>query len=180
MRLGVVVLFLGVALTAASQPQWKYSKEDDPLHAKVHDRFTLEGTYLTPPSVSTGGTPSIVVVCATGKVEQNYFNVGAVVDHHASPGPNSYPNIVGLEARVDGKAYGIHADNISTDGRAVYFIRGDLKSILWAKQVIVGMNEYMGPQVVMQFGIPSPAAVMEKCGEDPILKLRGKQKLWSK
>ena len=43
---------------------------------------------------------------------------------------------------------------MSTDGKAVYFIRGDLKSVLAAKQVIVGVNELAGPQVVIRFDVP--------------------------
>ena len=154
--------------------QWQYAKEDDSLHVKVHDRFILEGVYLTPPSIPVGVGPAIVVVCSAGKVEQSYFNIGAIVDHHGPSGSNGL-EVVGFEARVDGKKYGIFPDNMSTDGRAVYFIRGDLKSFLGAKQVIIGANEYMGPQIVMRFDIPDPAPVMEKCGSDRILKPRGRK-----
>jgi len=100
---------------AADTPaQWQYSREDDPLHGKVHDRFILDGVYLTPP-------------------------------------------------------------HLSTDGQSAFFTRIDLKGVLSARQVIVGVYEYMGTQVVMRFDIPDPAPVMEKCGEDRILKMRGKK-----
>jgi hypothetical protein len=139
-------------------------KEDDPLHAKVHDSFTLNGVYLTPPRLSTG-TPSIVVKCMGGKVEQSYLNVHAVVVRHEGYQPE------GLEVRMDGKSDGhFLVDAISTDGEGLYFTRLDLKEMLYAKKVIVGVNEYLGPQVVMQFDIPDPSPVMEKCGEDKILK----------
>jgi hypothetical protein len=156
---------------ADTPAQWQYVKEDDPLHAKVHDRFVLNGAYLTAPSVSAGGVPEIVVVCSAGTVEQSYFNVGAVVDHHDPIGSMGL-QVVGFEARIDGKKSGMFPDNVSTDGRAVYFIRGDLKDILGAKRVIIGVNEYMGPQVVMRFDMPDKSPVMEKCGEDRMLRQR--------
>jgi hypothetical protein len=172
--------FVSVLPVVAQQPtniataQWQYTREDDPLHAKVHDRFILDGVYLTPPSISAGAAPAIVVVCSAGKVEQSYFNIGAVVDHRG-PSGSSGLEVVGFEARVDGKKHGMFPNNMSTDGRAVYFIRGDLKSFLGAKQVIIGANEYLGPQIVMRFDIPDPFPVMEKCGSDWVLKPRGRK-----
>lgn len=177
----VCLLAVGSILPAVAQQsktdataQWQYVREDDPLHAKAHDKFILEGAYLTPPSIPAASAPSIVVECSGGEVEHNYFNIGAVVDHHGPSGSMGL-EIVGFEARIDGRKYTMYPDNVSTDGRAVYFIRGDLKSILAAKQVIIGVNEYMGPQIVMRFDVPDKAPVMEKCGADRILKLRGKK-----
>ena len=69
--------------------------------------------------------------------------------------------VLGLAARVD--------------GQAVYFIRGTLKDILKAKRVIVGVNEYVGAQVMMRFDMPDQAPVMDKCGSDWVLKPRGKK-----
>jgi len=141
---------------------WQYLKNDDPLHSQVHDRFILEGVYLTPPRVGTRA-PTIVVECSGGKVENNYFNVGAVVDYHAG---GIFPDVNGFEVRVDGKKKRLLVNSVSTDGQAMYFTRVDLKTVLNAKQVIVGANEYLGPQVVMRFDIPDPSPVLEKCGSD--------------
>jgi len=144
--------------------EWQYVKEDDPLHAKTRDRFILEGTYLTPPRLSTNGSPTVVVECSDGRVEHNYFSVHAVVARTHDNLPD------GFEVRVDGKSRTFFVDSISTDGQGLFFTRIDLKEMLYAKRVIVGVNEYLGPQVVMQFDIPDPSPVMEKCGADSILK----------
>jgi len=152
---------LGALAVLPAQPQWQYVKKADPLHGKVIDGFVLDGVYLTPPSISTT-TPSIVVRCSAGKVESSYFAVGAVVDITRA-----------LEARFDGKSHTIYAADKSTDGTSIYLIEADLKGILEAHQVIVGANEYLGPQVVMQFEVPDPSQVMEKCGAGRVLRGRG-------
>jgi hypothetical protein len=145
--------------------EWRYVKEDDPLHSKTHDRFILDGTYLTPPRTSTK-TPSLVVECSAGKVDQNYFNTGVVVVHREQ---NQHGPLL-IERRIDGKKKDLLSTGLSTDGQSVFFTRIDLKDVLAAKQVIIGVYEYLGAQVVLQFDIPDPSPVMEKCGEDKILK----------
>jgi len=160
-----LALLCTIAL-AQEPPAWKYTKDEDPLHGKVHDKFVLDGKYLTPPrALSQGFKPSIVVSCHDGKVEQNFISVGAVV---ALKSAGFYAGM--LESRVDGKKGAIAATDKSTDGTAVFFTRVDLKDILRAHQVIVGVNEYLGPEVVMQFEMPDPAPVLERCGQDRILK----------
>ena len=163
--IAVSVLLLG-ALSATGQ-QWTYSREDDPLHAKAHDRFTLSGKYLTPPRAATN-TPSIVVECSGGKVEQNYIYTGAVVVHR----DQSQHGVLVVEARIDGKKNDILTTGLSTDGLSAFFDRIDLKAILSSKQVMIGVYEYLGSQVIMQFDMPDPAPVMDKCGSDRILRKR--------
>ena len=151
--------------------EWRYMKKDDPLHAKVYDKFLLEGVYLTPPRV-VNGAPALVVECVGGKVENNYFNVGAVVDHKSG---GLFPQVTGLEVRIDGKSKRTFmVDSVSTDGLSIYFTRVDLHDVLRGKQVLIGVNEYLGPQVVMRFDMPDPAPVLEKCGSDRMLKRKGK------
>ena len=172
MRLTLAACLLSSILPAVAQQsktdataQWQYAKKDDPLHAKMRDRFILEGVYLTPPRLQ-GKTPSIVVECSDGKVEQNYFNVGAVIVHRDQ---NQHGPLI-IEGRIDGKKKDLLTTGLSTDGQSVFFTRLDLKDILAAKQVIVGAYEYMGAPVVMRFDIPDPAPVMEKCGSDRMLR----------
>lgn len=177
MRAALAVCLLGSILPAVAQQskteataQWQYVKKDDPLHAKVRDQFVLEGVYLTPPRLP-GQTPSIVVECSGGKVEQNYFNTGAVVVHR----DQSQHGMLLIEGRIDGKKNDFLTTGISTDGQSVFFTRIDLKDVLAAKQIIIGVYEYLGAQVVIQFNMPDSSPVMEKCGADRILKLRGKK-----
>jgi len=175
MRLAFAVCMIGSILPAVAQhskavdnpAQWQYAKDDDLLHGKVHDRFILEGVYLTPPRLPTT-VPSIVVECSAGKVEQNYFSTGAVVAHR----DQSQHGMLLLEGRIDGKRDDFLTTGLSTDRQSVFFTRIDLKGVLAAKQVIVGAYEYMGAQVVMRFDIPDPSPVMEKCGSDRMLRTK--------
>jgi hypothetical protein len=178
-HLTFAVCFIGSILPAVAQEskaadtpaQWRYVKDDDLLHGKVHDRFILDGVYLTPPHLPTT-TPSIVVECSAGKVEQNYFSAGAVIVHKEQ---SQHSMLLLLEGRIDGKETAFLTTGLSTDGQSAFFTRYDLKGILAAKQVIVGAYEYMGAQVVMRFDVPDPSPVMEKCGADRMLKRRGKK-----
>jgi hypothetical protein len=145
---------------------WQHKTIDDPLHAKTIDAFVLEGKYVTPPRlVTTGQNPVLVIRCMKGKVEQNYFNFNAVL---ATRTGSIFP--VMMDARIDGKSTTIGADDISTDGTSAYFPRSDLKRILRARLVIVGANEYLGPEIEAQFEIPDTTAVFAACGSDRMLK----------
>jgi hypothetical protein len=77
-----------------------------------------------------------------------------------------------VEARIDGKKNDILTTGLSTDGLSAFFDRIDLKAILSSKQVMIGVYEYLGSQVIMQFDMPDPAPVMDKCGSDRILRKR--------
>jgi len=163
-----IVLSLIASAWAQAPAGWRYTKDDDPVHGKVHDKFVLDGKYLTPPRiVAPGFSPSIVVSCSEGKVENNYIAVGAVVTLKEMGFFAGF-----LESRVDGKKGAIAATGESTDGTAVYFTRVDLKNILKAHQVIIGVNEYLGAEVVMQFDMPDPSQILAMCGKDRILKAR--------
>jgi len=167
---GLKLLNLAVAATAlvcsaalaqqsktATVAQWQYVKDDDLLHGKVHDRFILDGVYLTPPHLLTK-TPSLVIECSGGKVEQNYFNTGAVVVHR----DQSQHGMLLIEGRIDGKRRDFLTTGLSTDGLSVFFTRIDLKDVLAAKQVVIGVYEYLGAQVVIRFDMADPDAAPEE------------------
>jgi hypothetical protein len=161
----VVAIFMSEA-SAQTAVTWQHQTIDDPLHAKTIDTFTLQGKYLTPPrAVTTGQIPVLVIRCVKGKVEQNYFNFYAVLATRAG---SIYP--VMMEARIDGKSTSIEADGVSTDGTSAYFPRYELKKVLRAHVVIVGANEYLGPEIEAQFDIPDTKAVFAACGSDRMLK----------
>jgi hypothetical protein len=111
-------------------------------------------------------TPAIVIDCSDGKVEQNYFSVGAVVVDK----PGMRRKVMTLDGRIDGKQTAFLRSGLSTDGQGVFFPRYDLTRVLKGKDVIVGAYEYLGVQVVMRFEIPDSSPVMDKCGSDRILK----------
>lgn len=151
-----------------SPASWRSVKDDDPLHNKMYEMLVLDGKYLTPPrTVASGFVPSIVVKCSDGKVEQNYIIVGTVVTLKGRGQP-IFADL--LDSRLDGKKGAIAATGAATDGTGVFFTRVDLKTILKAHEVMVGVYEYLGSQVVMQFDMPDPAPVYAACGRDRILK----------
>jgi len=169
MKLRTAVFVLAFCCTAPSQnlTSWRYLKDNDPLHGKIHDKFVLDGKYLTPPpTLSPGFAPSLVILCYEGRVEKNYLSAGAVVAHNSDTG--IFPVLI--EGRLDGKKSDLIGDSLSADGQAVFFTRVDLRKLLKAHQAILGVNEYLGPEVVMQFDMPDSKAVFERCGRDRILK----------
>lgn len=165
--LGIVVgLLITPTPTNCQQTAgWIHSQDNDALHGKLNEKFLLEGKYLTPPEHAHEAAPSIVVVCSDGKVKQNYLNVGAVItmEGHSDL-------VAALEARIDGKKKSILYTGESTDGTSVFFTRVDLRNILRSHQVIVGINEHLGPEVVMQFDMPDPSPIFAACGKDRIVK----------
>jgi len=151
---------------ATQEPHaWVYVKDDDALAGKVHDKFILDGKYLKPPRTVTS-TPSLVIVCDDGKVKQNYFFTGTVITRKEG----SSDLVMSLPARIDGKKTSILGNAVSTDGQSVFFTRVDLKTVLRAHLVIVGVDEYLGAEVVIQFDMPDPTEVLSKCANDRILK----------
>ena len=163
--LSVFLALLFAASCAGAQSAWQFTKQDDALHGRVLDQFVLTGKYLTPPrNAATGEAPSIVVVCSDRKVQQNYLAVGAVVNQD----PRAL--FIHMEARLDGKSRDIAADSVSTDGTSVFFTRADLAKVLRSHTLIIGANEYLGPQIVMQFNIPDSSQIFDACSSDRILK----------
>lgn len=166
--MGIVIGLLSLVPAYSQQSSsWLHATEDDPLHGKTNEKFVLTGKYVTPPEHAHDATPSIVVVCTDGKVKQSYFNVGTVVT------TEGHSDIAAaLEGRIDGKKMAILSNRKSTDGTALFFTRVDLHKMLRAHTVIVGVNEYLGPEVVMQFDMTDPSEVFAACGKDRLLKDR--------
>jgi hypothetical protein len=181
----IAIGLLLIATASAQEPAgWHHIQVDDPLHGKVHDTFALEGRYLTPPRTAVKGfAPSIVVSCSDGKLENTYVNVGAVIVSAGVPTGNplsdtsiTMKNMRLIEARLDGTKVKVLSDprGVSTDHKAL-FLRNtgnQLKSILNAHQVIFGVDEYLGSQVVMQFDMPNPSPVVTTCSKERSLQAK--------
>ncbi len=184
MRL-MIKIAIGLLLTASALAQepagWRYVKVGDPLHAKVHDKLVLDGKYLTPPRTAVQGfAPSIVVSCSDGKLENTYINVGAVIVSAGVPAlfdtSTMIANMRLIEARLDGKKVKVISDprGVSTDHTAVFLLNTgkQLKNILNAHQVILGVDEYLGSQVIMQFDMPDPSPVVTTCSKERSLQAK--------
>ncbi len=163
---GAILLLSVLSLGAQAPSGWKHSTINDPLHAIVIERYELSGRYLTPPRAGDRGySPLFTVDCVAGKVSQSYFSFDAVIAQEAGA---VFP--VTMEARLDGKATKIDGEFLSTDGEAVYFSQLDLIKLLNGNLLILGVPEYLGPQMVSQFNIADPSEVFRGCASDRILK----------
>src|ERR1700744_624881 len=120
---------------------WITTPFTDELHAQTGSIFTLNGQYLTAPKIAGAPGPQLVVKCIDGKVVESFVRFGAVLDVQSG---RIFP--VMMESRIDGKKGNIGADNVSTDGTAAFFPRSDLRTMLRAHRVILGADEYLGPE----------------------------------
>ncbi len=162
MKVWCLLFFIFAMRSAGAQSpagEWQHVSKQDVLNAKTIDRYVLFGKYLSPPKVTAGeNQPTLVVECHAQKVLQNFVNVGAVVNSRF------------MEARLDGKRFTLDGDSISTDGLAVFFSRLDLGKVLVGHTLILGADEYLGAQVIMQFDLPDSSIVFAGCGRDIFLK----------
>jgi hypothetical protein len=139
----------------AQGPSWTFHSIDDPLHAKVHNQFVLEGKYLTPPNKPIG-QPPLTVSCTDGRFDSFIFEIGGIVDEQRAS----------VEGRIDGKAKPVGIDGRSTDQEALFLSTFDVKKVINAKLVILGAQEYLGPQVVVQFDMPDPGPIYQSCSKE--------------
>jgi queuine/archaeosine tRNA-ribosyltransferase len=79
-----------------------------------------------------------------------------------------------IEARLDGKKVKVFSDprGVSTDHTAVFIANSQLKKVLTAHQVILGVDEYLGSQVVMQFDMPDSSPVVTTCSKERSLQAK--------
>lgn len=161
------------ACSASAQSGWKHLTEHDQLHDRVEDSYVISGTYLTPPRIRPASPilPAMYVVCVAGKVKQNFIDVGAVVN---SDSRRLFP--VQMEDNIDGKRGALMGNAVSTDGTAVYFTRDDLAKLLKSHSVIIGVDEYLGPEIVIRFNMPDPTPLLAGCSSDRMLKYYFKKK----
>jgi hypothetical protein len=192
MRIRLAIILVVLTLSSASPGQeaspgasaeWKYSKQDDPLHGTSFDQFVLEGKYLIPPSQTKREEPSLVAQCSDGKLRKGFLIVGAVLQH-AEDSRGVARSLKGrtqahVEMRWDEKK---KPDNgwweISNDGQGLFFDRQELVKLMTGKllghpsetsslvhRLFLGVTEAFGNQVVMQFDMPKdPTEIVQTCG----------------
>lgn len=154
------------AVWAQDAPQWKSQTLTDPNGAGTYTELRLVGTYLKPPTV-VAAQPVLVIQCAGGKIQQNFFSFGAVLSQMAA---GLHP--VELEAYLDNVRRPIFSDQLSEDAMSAYFSRRDLKRILNAHSLRIGAVEMNGPQMMATFTMPDPEPIYQACGQDSVLKRR--------
>ena len=162
---------------------WKADPVTDPLRGTHYIQYELKGTYLTPPrGASTDSTPSIIVRCqpdpkayhghARGKFKEGYIYTHSVVDS----GGASAGQVRVHYRRDDGKLQE-SLWSASTDFSSVFFPDIDFNTLMFGHfmphkegtgdqthKLVIGMQEFMGIEVVVQFNLPDQTDVLESCG----------------
>ncbi len=174
---------LGVANFCSPQqtnaPAWQREEKSDPLHKVSYSQFTLKGAYLIPPK-QPNIPPLLVVRCvagshkvnggtANGKFLTGYLAVAAVLDFHGGQVP--------VEFRLDDRKLQSVYWSSSTDGSGAFFSFVDFDNLLYGhllphkentgppvRKVVLGVPEYLGAEVEVQFDLPDSNDVADTCG----------------
>jgi hypothetical protein len=155
----------------------------DPLRGTHYIQYESKGTYLTPPRrASPDSTPSIIVQCqpdpkaypghARGKFLKGYVYTQSVVDS----GGASVGRVRVQYRRDDGKLQEVFW-TASTDFSSIFFPEIDFNTLMFGhfmphkegtgnqtRKLVIGMEEFMGSEVVVQFNLPDETDVLESCG----------------
>jgi hypothetical protein len=163
--------------------EWRYTKQDEPLHGTSFDQFVLDGKYVTPPS-GAKGQPSIVVHCSNGKFKDAFLIVGGVIQYTQNSEGGVAHSLKGatqakIEMRWDDKK---NPDSdrweISNDGKALSFDKVQLIKLMTGHLLghpgdpsqlvhrqVLGVVEAFGNEIVMQFEMPqNDAPIVQSCG----------------
>ncbi|MGB2592470.1 MAG: hypothetical protein WA853_20930 [Candidatus Acidiferrum sp.] len=177
MRLPALIL-LFVTSQVASGPTWQREEKSDPLRKLEYSQFVLEGKYLIPPRGKSLSPPTLVARCqagnfsfghARGKFLTGYLSVDAVLDFRSSGVP--------VSLRLDEGKVQTDRWSQSTDGTGAFFDSMVFDNLLYGHmlphkegtnlpvyQVIIGVPEYLGAEIQVQFDMPEPDDVAEVCG----------------
>jgi len=175
----VIVFAIGAASQDAPSKGWEKADKQDPLRGTQYVQYSLEGEYLTPPrNAAAGTTPSIILRCtpgryahglAHGKLLDGYIFVGGVVDAHVGSDASIRTTV---EYRLDDGKLQTYYWNHSTDYSSLFFSDIDLGHMLAHKEntnpqirkIVLGVPEFLGIEVVMQFDMPDASEVGDTCG----------------
>jgi hypothetical protein len=176
------LLFAGLCLLAqeVSTSGWTRTEKNDALHRIDYSEFILPGRYLAPPRSHSPTVPLLAVRCKegahrygngtmNGKFLTGFLAVDAVLDFR--------PNGVTVEYRLDdGKLQRRNWDH-STDGTGAFFNEIEFNTLLYGhfmphkentnppvRKVLIGVPEYLGTQIQVEFEMPEPSVVGEVCG----------------
>jgi hypothetical protein len=162
---------------AATPSSWQREEKSDPLRKLDYSQFELEGKYLIPPKAKSPATPKLVARCQTGdfnhghargKFLAGYLSVDAVLDFHAG----GVPVVLRLD---DGKLQETHWTQ-STNASGAFFESVEFNNLLYGHflphkagtngpvhKVIIGVPEYLGAEIQVEFDLPDPSEVAETC-----------------
>lgn len=187
----LTMTFSGVA--AAQTPAWTSEQKTDPLRGTSFMQFTLLGKFLTAPrGPGAAPNPLMVVKCSpgrnrfghtNGKFMDGYIVIGSVLNTEVDSGGNVN---VPVQFRLDDGKLQNDAWSHSTDYSAVFF--GHLGGVVntapdvfnnllyghilphkentnpQVRKIVIGLDEYLGGEVVLQFDLPDSTNVADSCG----------------
>jgi hypothetical protein len=190
---GIAVMITAFSATAQDAAKWVRADKSDPLRGNQFSEFSLQGKYLTPPRKALPtATPAIVVRCQAGsfnrghlhgKFLEGYIFAGSIVDTRVSYDSNVR---IPVQYRLDNGKLQSAEWSHSTDYSSIFFGgeclfcgNGSLEfnNLLYGHtlphkentgpqvhKVVVGVPQYLGSEVVMQFDMPDATDVAETCG----------------
>jgi hypothetical protein len=182
----LTVIFFSVGVAAQDVPSKTWVKVDkqDPLRGTQFVQYSLNGKFLTPPRNATAdATPTIILRCipgkfahgrAHGKLMDGYIFVGGVVDTQVGHDASVRTTV---QFRLDdGKLQNAKWSH-STDYSSIFFEDIDLDTLLYGhwmphkentnpqvRKIVLGVPEFLGSEVVMQFDMPDAGEVGDACG----------------
>jgi hypothetical protein len=191
--LTVATFILAFGGVASAQTLWQRKEKTDPLRGTSYSQFSLVGKFLTPPRNASNANPIMIVHCISGKGNRGHTNgkfidgyilVGGVMDSVVSGNGDSFTPV---EFRLDdGKLQGEQWGR-STDFSAIFFSHPNCSlcgsgydvfaNLLYGHhtyhkenttpqvhKIVVGLTEFLGGEVVMQFDMPDATEIGEVCG----------------
>jgi len=164
-----------VLLIQAPQDQWQLSVAKDPDTGKAAEMFVLNGSFLvTPANLSNTDRPSIIVLCSDGHLVRQYgvvrsilWNGGAKIETVTDGGRKK-----SFSAEVMASRDPLVTQDADRRTFSTFDLRNLLSEMLRGKVVRMSVQDDFGPnyrgnplpQVLMEFRIPDPAAIVAKCG----------------
>jgi hypothetical protein len=175
------LLFAGLC-SLAQEPTsgWMRAEKNDALHRLDYSEFALLGKYLVPPKRDNPTMPMLIVRCKegsrrygngrlNGKFLTGFLAVDAVLDFRLDGVP--------VEYRLDDGKLQHQNWNHSTDGSGAFFNDIEFNTLVYGhfmphkentnppvRKIVIGVPEYLGAQIQVEFEMPEPSVVGEVCG----------------
>jgi hypothetical protein len=176
----LVIALLPTLCPSQSQPSWSREEKSDPLRGTHFVQFSLEGRYLAAPRhAPPSATPAMIARCipgsynhghSKGKFLNGYIFVDGVVD-------TGQAGSVHVQYRLDDGKLQSDVWSHSTDFSSVFFSAVDFNNLLYGhllahkegtnpqiRKAVVGLEEFLGAEIVVQFDMPDATEVAETCG----------------
>jgi hypothetical protein len=179
--------------TQVAGASWQRGQKTDPLRGVAYAQFSLIGKFLTPPKSTANANPIMMVHCipgkdnhghTNGKFTDGYILVGGVMDSVVSENGNSF---VPVQFRLDDGKLQDEQWGRSTDFSAIFFAHPNCplcgsgydvfanllyghhvyhkeKTTPQVRKLVVGLSEFLGGEIVMQFDMADATEVAETCG----------------